>query len=118
MIFSILALASAINGAPPGQKLVLVCHGYNKDLAGTIRHVVEIDGDRALVDGQLFSVESSDIGFGLSGPIPAASTINVPNQYWSIDRIDGSYVVVNEDHKVTDASRTKDEGCVVTEPKF
>lgn len=102
----------------------LVCDGFDFEINLEVRRIVEIYQDRAVVDGELYSLAGTNSLYTLrgpvhSGPLSARELAAVPFVI-SINRLDGAYKV-DQPHKKTGSaewSRPKDKGCVAAQQKF
>jgi len=108
--------STAAFGAPStSTSITLRCIGYRQTLNDTIGHDVIIDGARATVDGQSYTVSTQPTDYWLTS-VDLANRITLV-----IDRVDGSYHFMQGDPdngQSYDWSRPQDPGCKAVKTLF
>ena len=104
---------SAAAAAPSGStSITLRCIGYMRKLNDTIGHDVVIDGARATVDGQPYTVTTEPTRYWLKS-VDQKKPIAL-----SIDRINGAYNFFSGQALSDDWSRPEDPGCKAVKTLF
>lgn len=101
MITSILA-AIALAGASTAQPVYLLCNGYTTGATPAYAaHQISIVGTRAWIDGQPYESTVTEGGafYVLRGPAGEGHRPQSPQMEFKINRVLGTYSVVNEEGK-------------------
>lgn len=112
MIYAMFASA-AILAAPR----LMLCDGWSQS-TGTIEHVISLYPGYASFDGQTYDVKEGPTFYRLTRHGTVADMLRTPRPTISINRLTGSYAVLDMANAVIEWSRPEDPGCVVAHQKF